>query len=150
MNPLELGILITVLTLVLLAVIFGTTFAILGRIGRTQIHRAREQFPNAKAVLMATFAGATTDAGRVRVRGNGILVVLPDKLYFKKWLVGTEYTIPLRSIQSIELVKQFMGRHSLTPTLKVNFMAENGQAAAIGWSVRDAESVKQQIETLMK
>lgn len=149
MNPLELGLLITVVTLVIVGVIIGVTLLILSRVSRTQLAQAREQFPQALAVLNANFAGLTADPS-VRLRGNGILVITREELYFKQWVTNREFHVPIAAIQSVELGQSFMGRWTLTPILKVNFTGESGQAAAIGWSVRDAESVKQQIEALIK
>ncbi|MBK8034091.1 MAG: hypothetical protein IPK17_32235 [Chloroflexi bacterium] len=149
MNPLELGILITVVTLVIVGIIMVVTLLILSRVSRAQIAKAREQFPQALAVLNANFAGLTADPS-VRLRGNGILVITRDELYFKQWVTNREFRVPIRGIQSVELVSNFMGRWSFTPILKVNFTGAEGEAAAIGWHVRDAESVKQQIETLIK
>ncbi len=148
MNPLELGILITLVTLVIVGVIIGVTLLILSRVSRTQIAKAREQFPQALAVLNANFSGLTADPG-VRLRGNGILVITRDELYFKQWVTNREFRVPTRALQSVELVQNFMGRWSFSPILKVNFTSEGGQAA-IGWQVRDAEGIKQQIEALMK
>lgn len=149
MNPLELGILITVVTLVMVGVVIGVTLVILSRVSRAQTAKAREQFPQALAVLNANFAGLTADPS-VRLRGNGILAITREELYFKQWVTNREFRVPMRAIQSVELMSNFMGRWSFTPILKVNFTGAEGQAAAIGWHVRDAESVKQQIETLIK
>ena len=149
MTDLQTAIMITVVTLVIVGVIIVVTMLILSRVSRTQIAKAREQFPQALAVLNANFSGLTSDPG-VRLRGNGILVITRDELYFTQWVTNREFHVPTRALQSVELVSNFMGRWTFTPILKVNFTSEGGQAAAIGWQVRDAEGVKQQIETLIK
>jgi hypothetical protein len=60
------------------------------------------------------------------MRGNGTLILTGGELLFKQWVVNEEFRIPLKSIQSIETPRSFLGKTQGIQLLKVSYLNESG------------------------
>lgn len=49
-------------------------------------------------------------ATKSQIRGNGSLLLTPDKIHFLKWLPKQNLIIPLKDIENIEIVNSFLGK----------------------------------------
>ena len=84
--------------------------------------------------------------GVTQGRGNGTLAVAEDEIYFLRWLPQKEFVVPLRDIESVEIVKSFLGKTRFTPLLKITFRSASGTSDAMAWHVGDAYNLKEQLE----
>ena len=81
-----------------------------------------------------------------QVRGNGTLAIASDELYFVRWIPQKEYIVPLRDIESVEIVKSFLGKTNFRPLLKINFRNAEGESDAMAWLVKDPYNLKDQLK----
>jgi len=72
-----------------------------------------------------------------QIRGNGVLVLTSEELFFGMWLPKREYLIPLENIHSFDTPKSFLGKSRFQPLLKVTFTNDKGQTDSCAWLVRD-------------
>lgn len=102
------------------------------------------------AALARRFEGATVVAaerraaflglrsrGPFQVRGNGVLVLTPEELFFSLLLPGRELSIPLTSITGVSTARSFLGKSVGRELLVVEFTGEDGTPDAAAWSVAD-------------
>lgn len=82
-----------------------------------------------KAAGFANFYGVLSK-GMTQIRGNGSLVLLPDKLFFLQAVPRREVNIPLEKISELSTPSKFLGKLSLRPLLRVDFTTESGPDAA--------------------
>jgi hypothetical protein len=88
--------------------------------------------------------------GRGQMRGNGTFALADDELYFVRWLPRREYIVPLRDIESVEIVKSFLGKTNFRALLKINFRNEDGESDAMAWQVKDPYNLKELLEALIR
>ncbi|MHA2390332.1 MAG: hypothetical protein ACXAEX_00040 [Promethearchaeota archaeon] len=84
---------------------------------------------------MSNFFGQES-SGLWKVRGNGVLILTDEKLYFGMWKPQKELFIPIKSIIEISTPKSHMHRSILRPLLKIIFKNENGDSDSAAWYVR--------------
>lgn len=145
MNSVLLTVGIVVLTLVLLAIVFGFTFYALRGVARRSAAAAQQQYPNARLIdATANFWGLES-RGVTQMRGNGTLILTDSELIFQQWVTNKEFRVPLNAIQSIETPTSFLGKTQGVKILKINFTNE-GRPDAIAWRVRDLNGLLQALE----
>ncbi len=49
----------------------------------------------------------------MRIRGNGVLVLTPNKLWFSRFIKRDDITIPINTIQEVRLVDSHLGKRIL-------------------------------------
>lgn len=91
-----------------------------------------------KKAHSANFFGQESK-GRGQWRGNGVLILTTEELFFEMWLPKRILRIPLSSIQKIETVKAHLGKTRFKPLLKVVFTNEAGEQDSGAWLVRDLQ-----------
>ncbi|NPE09015.1 MAG: hypothetical protein GNW80_12095 [Asgard group archaeon] len=74
-----------------------------------------------------------------QVRGNGVLVLTPDELYFEMWLPKRICQIPISSIIDIEITKWHLKKSKNRDLLKVIFTNFSGETDSAAWLVREPE-----------
>jgi hypothetical protein len=94
---------------------------------------------------MANFFGLRS-AGMKQVRGNGILLLTADRLYFRMLLPRRELTIPLGSVTSAGTVGSFLGRTRGRDLLEVIFTDSGGSEDSAAWLVGDLQEWVQSIK----
>jgi hypothetical protein len=135
-----------VFVLVLLAVIGGVTLVVVRRLSARGERDARERFPNAHQIINGANYCGQESRGAGQWRGNGTLVLTDEELYFKQWVSQSEFRIPLRAIQSLETPLSHLGKTTLRPLLKVNYINPQGERDSMAWSLADVEGVKREVE----
>ena len=73
-------------------------------------------------------------------RGNGILILTDNELFFGMFLPKKDWNIPLSSITKIDIVKSHLKKTKSRKLLKVHFTNTNGQLDSIAWLVKDLET----------
>ena len=87
--------------------------------------------------------------GYAQLRGNGVLVITEDELYFEMWYPKKEFHIPLSSILSIETPKSYLGRTRFHPLLKVIFQNERGEKDSMACLVKNVHGCKEKLEEII-
>jgi hypothetical protein len=122
-----------------LAVVFVGVIVVLSYVARQKEARARERYPNARQIDRAASFFGQESRGVRQLRGNGTLILTDSDLIFEMWVPNKQLRIPLRSIQTIENPKSFLGKSRFTPLLKVVYVNEEGTTDAMAWQVRDLD-----------
>ncbi len=87
--------------------------------------------------------------GVMQIRGNGVLILTKEKLYFEMWAKPkTNVEIPINSIQQIERGESHLGKRVFQNLLKVHFINEKGNLDSVAWMVRDLEDWIQSLEKM--
>jgi hypothetical protein len=102
----------------------------------------------AQTVPDANFFGQQS-LGIRQVRGGGALALVDDEIYFLRWLPQREYIVPLRDIESVEIVKSFLRKTVFRDIVKINFRNEDGESDAMAWLVKDPYNLKELLEELL-
>jgi hypothetical protein len=118
-------------------VVFGGAFIVLKRFARQKEALAWARFPNARQIDRAASFFGQESRGVTQMRGNGLLILTDTALLFQMWVPNQEFRIPLRSIQSLENPRSFLGKSRLTPLLKVVYTNEQEVTDAMAWQVPD-------------
>ena len=87
--------------------------------------------------------------GRGQIRGNGVLALTREELWFSQFITRKEIRIPLVEIQAVSLVDSHLGKRVFgRQVVKVEFQAATGADAA-AWLVGDPNGWKTAIESAM-
>lgn len=84
----------------------------------------------------ANFFGQAS-RGYTQIRGNGILLITNNDIYFDMWVPNRKLFIPVQSIISYETTKSFLGKTKLCPLIQINFYNETGESDSAAWLTRD-------------
>jgi hypothetical protein len=71
-----------------------------------------------------------------KIRGNGVLLLTKEELYFGMWKPKKEVLIPIKYITEVTNPKSHMHRSIFKPLLKIIFKNENGESDSVAWYVR--------------
>ncbi|MBN1328310.1 MAG: hypothetical protein JXA54_02440 [Candidatus Heimdallarchaeota archaeon] len=103
--------------------------------------------------IIRVFAGANffgqESSGVWQIRGNGVLLLTPDELYFEMWMPKRKTSIPIPSIIKVEATKWHIGKTKNRLLLKVIFTNESGQTDSAAWLVRDLDQWINAIQKLI-
>ena len=77
--------------------------------------------------------------GMAQIRGNGVLVLTRDTLWFRRLAPELEITIPLESIREVSTPRSFLGKSIFRQLLRVDFVTSQGHSDAAAWYVRELE-----------
>jgi hypothetical protein len=129
------------------ALVFAVLLVLVIRVVARSIEKKRA------AEVMRRFAGqeilgATSNAlffgresrGKGQVRGNGVLVLTPELLYFEMWAPKRRFAIPLESISAVSAPKSHLGKSRFRPLLKVEYKNPQGQADSCAWLIKNLET----------
>lgn len=134
---------VIVLVVSILAIVFAALLVVRWVTSR-RLNALRERFPGALRTEPAKFYGQES-RGVGQLRGNGVLVLLSDRLIFEMLVPSREYTIPLSRIVRTESPKSYLGSTNFRPLLKVVFQGEAGKLDSMAWLVRDIPDWQAQI-----
>jgi len=87
--------------------------------------------------------------GYFQLRGNGILVVTEEELYFEMWYPEKKFRIPLSSLLSIETTGSHLGKTRGRPLLKVIFRNGKGRKDSMAWLIADVNDCRKLLEGIM-
>ena len=115
---------------------------ILKKIFKKRINEIHEKYRN-KDILIAddisNFFGLES-AGVWKVRGNGVLLLTKEDLFFGMWKPKRDLLIPVKSIIDITNPKSHMHRSVYKPLLKVIFRNENEEQDSAAWYIRKLDA----------
>ncbi|MEZ6195098.1 MAG: hypothetical protein R3F20_05120 [Planctomycetota bacterium] len=84
--------------------------------------------------------------GLLQVRGNGLLLLLDDRIAFHPLARGENWEIPLERILGLSDPRVFLGKTYLRPLLAIRFRDDEGEEDEAAWAVRDPEGWRRDIE----
>ncbi len=82
----------------------------------------------------ANFFGLRS-AGMSQIRGNGILALFFDHIYFEMLLPKKELIIPLSSILDIDVKTSFLGKTRFRKLLVITYKDKNGDEDQAAWLI---------------
>jgi hypothetical protein len=118
---------------------------------KKRIQEIMDKF-NEKEILgafgSANFFGLESKGVR-QVRGNGVLVLTREKLYYEMWVKPkTIIEIPIQSITGIDTVKSHLYKTKSKKLLKVIFTNDQGESDSVAWLVRNLDEWRDSLEKL--
>jgi len=108
---------------------------------RRRINKIHEKYKNEKILIIddiSNFFGLES-LGVWKIRGNGVLLLTEEELFFGMWKPEKEFSIPVSSIIEITNPKTHMHRSVNRPLLKVTFKNKKGEIDSAAWFVRELE-----------
>jgi hypothetical protein len=93
------------------------------------------------------FGQASKGVGQLR--GNGVLVLTPARLFFEMWAPRRELSIPVASITSVSTPRSHLGRTSFRPLLEVKHKDEQGRGDSSAWLIQNVETWHAALERLV-
>ena len=111
----------------------------LKRLFRKRIRELHEKFEKEKILIfddIANFFGLES-RGTWKVRGNGVLILTEEELFFGMWKPKKELIISVKSITEIANPKSHMHKSVFRPLLKVMFKNVKGNNDSAAWFVQD-------------
>jgi hypothetical protein len=121
------------------------------RLFKNRINEIKEKFKTVEIILendSANFIGQQSRGYR-QVRGNGVLILTKDKIYFEMWKPKKVLEIQISSIQDIEIVRSFLGKSKFRDLLRINFANKQGEKDAAAWLVFDLGNWLDEIKRLI-
>ena len=85
-----------------------------------------------------------------QVRGNGVLILTAEDLYFEMWRPKKILQIPISSVLNIEITKSFLHKSVFRKLLKVVFTNQEGEEDAAAWWVTSLDKWTEELEKLKK
>lgn len=89
-----------------------------------------------RSTRRANFLGRASSR-YVRLRGNGVLALLPDELAFFMFYPRRVFRVPLEGMERIEHPRSFLGRVAPRKLLVIHYQDASGRADAAGFVVPD-------------
>jgi len=83
-----------------------------------------------------------------QVRGNGVLILTAEDLYFEMWRPIKILQIPISSILKIEITKSFLHKSVFRKLLKVVFTNQKGEEDAAAWWVTSLDKWIKELKVL--
>ena len=126
-------------------------YLMLKKLFRKRINEIHEKYKDKTVLLVddiSNFFGLKS-SGVGKVRGNGVLLLTEQELFFGMWKPKKELLIPIKSVLEITNPKSHMHRSVLRPLLKVIFRNENGETDSGAWYVRDLDKWNEILNNLI-
>lgn len=83
-----------------------------------------------------------------QVRGNGVLILTAEDLYFEMWRPKKILQIPISSVLKIEITKSFLHKSVFRKLLKVVFTNQEGEEDAAAWWVTSLDKWIEELESV--
>ena len=117
-----------------------------------RINEIMDKFSNKDIIISLNSANFFGQQSRksTQVRGNGVLILTTEELYFEMWRPKKVLQIPTSSILKVEITKSFLHKSVFRKLLKVVFQNENGEEDAAAWWVTSLDKWIQEIGKLKK
>ncbi len=118
--------------------------------GQQRLHECFADDQILRSETSANFFGLES-RGRGQIRGNGVLALTREELWFSQFITGKEIRISLVEIQAVSLVNSHLGKRVFGHQLvKVEFQTATAtEVDAAAWLVGDPSSWKAAIESAM-
>lgn len=145
---------IPIATLVVLGVSLVIFLIISQKSGKAvSLKRIESRFPDPSAIChidpTANFFGLKSRSSS-QIRGNGVLVLSTEELWFSRFVPRLDISIPLNQIQDVCLVKSHLGKRVFgSQLLYVEFETDDG-IDAVAWFVTEPEEWQSAIARAMR
>ncbi|MUG96076.1 hypothetical protein F7734_28530 [Scytonema sp. UIC 10036] len=154
MDGLTLGLAIATGVMLIVGIslwlLFSVFFKGMQKFGQQRLHERFTDDQILQSETTANFFGFQS-RGRGQIRGNGVLALTREELWFSQFITREEIRIPLVEIQAVSLVDSHLGKRVLgRQELKVEFQTATGTTDAAAWLVGDPNSWKTAIESAMR
>ncbi|MBD2544623.1 hypothetical protein [Planktothricoides raciborskii] len=153
MKGLTLGLTIAAVVIVIVGVSLAIFFTVFFKQMKTSgVERIQERFPTEQIILKETTANffGLESRGSFQIRGNGVLVLTQDELWFSRFIKREDITIPTNTIQAVRLVDSHLGKRILGRQLiYVQFQGAGGLDSA-AWLVADPNRWQSAIASLLE
>ncbi|MGM0440915.1 MAG: hypothetical protein ACQEQC_00620 [Elusimicrobiota bacterium] len=77
--------------------------------------------------------------GAGQVRGNGILILTKNKIYFEMWMPKKVIDIPISRIVQVDTVRSHLKKTKFKPLLKITFTDADGMRDSAAWLVNNTQ-----------
>ncbi len=124
---------------------------VLKKIFKKRINEIYKKYRNEDILIaddMSNFFGLES-AGVWKVRGNGVLLLTKEELFFGMWKPKKDLLIPVKSIVEVTNPKSHMHRSVLKPLLKITFRNDNGESDSAAWYVRKLDDWNEVLRQLL-
>ncbi len=140
---------IIVVSLIFLVSILAV-FVILKKLETERVKEVLNKFKEKKIIAISSNANffGLQSLGLIQVRGNGVLILTNEELYYEMWATKKEISIPVFSIIKIETPMFHLAKTKAMPLLKITFQNKKGELDSIAWLVNNLEEWKNKIEEL--
>ena len=141
-------VLIILLSLAMVFIVVGIA------IKKLQARRTKEVLEKFKSKTIldikpsANFFGQES-LGYTQIRGNGVLILTEDELYFEMWTPKRAFRIPISSIQTIDTPRTHLGKTKGHRLIKVTYQNEKGEIDSMAWLVKDLDIYKKSLEEII-
>ena len=111
----------------------------LKKIFKKRINEIHEKFKDKKVLIfddISNFFGQES-LGAWKIRGNGVLILTDEELFFGMWKPKKGLSINVKSILEITNPKSHLRESTFIKLLKINFKNENGESDSVAWFVRN-------------
>ena len=112
------------------------------RIFKNRINEIHEKFDDKKILIadnMSNFFGLES-AGVWKIRGNGVLLLTEEELFFGMWKPKKDLLIQVKSFIEVTNPKSHMHRSVSRPLLKISFKNQNGETDSAAWYVQNLDA----------
>jgi len=115
---------------------------------KTRISEILDKFKDKNIILSLNSANFFGQQSRksTQVRGNGVLILTTEDLYFEMWRPKKILQIPINSILKIEITKSFLHKSVFRKLLKVVFTNQEGEEDAAAWWVTSLDKWIEELE----
>jgi len=88
--------------------------------------------------------------GLKQIRGNGVLILTKEELFFQIFLPKRILRIPLKNIKNVTTESRHLRKVKHVELLKVNFINEDKKEDSAAWWVKNLEGWTTKIDALIK
>ncbi len=115
-----------------------------------RISEIMDEFKDKNIILSTNDANFFGQQSRksTQVRGNGVLILNAQELYFEMWRPKKILQIPISSVLKIEITKSFLHKSVFRKLLKVVFTNQEGEEDAVAWWVTSLEKWIEELESV--
>lgn len=127
---------------VIIGVSIGVGFFMVWALKKIQVSQVKQvlvKFKDKEILAVtssANFFGQESE-GLTQIRGNGVLLLTQDEVYFKMWVVQKVIHIPISQIERVETPRSYLKRSKSLPLLKIVFKGQDGQIDSVAWYVNN-------------
>ncbi len=83
--------------------------------------------------------------GLSQIRGNGILILTGDGLFFELFVPSRYWFIPLEKMKDVGTPTRFLQKTNTKPLLQINFTNEEGEDDAMAFYIKELDQWSTQI-----
>ena len=125
-------------------------YHLLVSLGRRRVSEVRETLgeDNIRKIAASANCFGVQSEGYGQIRGNGVLAVTDQELYYLMWLPAREIRIPLEDINDVDTTKSHLGKTKARPLLEILFTNTEGKEDSVAWLVPDLEEWKGEVRNL--